>query len=42
MHEAWSINVVTLRGDRIAEVTSFIGPEHFVAFGLPLSRDRTT
>lgn len=36
-HEAWSINVLTLRGDRIAEVTSFIGAEHFVAFGLPVS-----
>ena len=34
-HVGWSINVLTLRGDRIAEVTSFIGPEHFVAFGLP-------
>lgn len=26
---AWSINVLTLRGERIAEVTSFIGPERF-------------
>ncbi|HEX4251197.1 MAG TPA: sigma-70 family RNA polymerase sigma factor [Pseudonocardia sp.] len=34
-HAGWSINVLTLRGDRIAEVTSFIGAEHFVAFGLP-------
>ena len=34
-HRAWSINVLTLRGDRIAEVTSFIGPEHFAPFGLP-------
>ncbi|HUR05428.1 MAG TPA: nuclear transport factor 2 family protein [Nonomuraea sp.] len=28
-HVAWSINVLTLRGERIAEITSFIGPEHF-------------
>jgi RNA polymerase sigma-70 factor (ECF subfamily) len=34
-HDAWSITVLTLRGARIAEVTSFIGPEHFSAFGLP-------
>jgi RNA polymerase sigma-70 factor, ECF subfamily len=34
-HVGWSINVLTLRGDRIAEVTSFIGGEHFAAFGLP-------
>ena len=34
-HLAWSINVLTLRDDRIAEVTSFIGPEHFTLLGLP-------
>jgi len=34
-HTAWAINVLTLRGDRIAEVTSFIGAAHFAAFGLP-------
>lgn len=34
-HTAWSINVLTLRGDRIAAVTSFIGPEHFNLLGLP-------
>ena len=37
-HVAWSVNVLTLRGDRIAEITSFIGPEHFAYFGLPASR----
>ncbi|WP_433245382.1 sigma-70 family RNA polymerase sigma factor [Streptosporangium sp. CA-135522] len=31
----WSVNVLTLRGERIAEVTSFIGPGHFAPFGLP-------
>jgi RNA polymerase sigma-70 factor, ECF subfamily len=36
-HRAWSVNVLTLRGDRIAEVTSFIGAEHFTLLGLPAS-----
>jgi RNA polymerase sigma-70 factor, ECF subfamily len=36
-HQAWSINVLTLRGGHIAEITSFVGPEHFTAFGLPAS-----
>jgi RNA polymerase sigma-70 factor (ECF subfamily) len=36
-HHGWSINVLTLRGERIAEVTSFIGREHFPTFGLPSS-----
>jgi RNA polymerase sigma-70 factor (ECF subfamily) len=34
-HLRWSINVLTLRGERIADVTSFIGPEHFTPFDLP-------
>jgi RNA polymerase sigma-70 factor (ECF subfamily) len=34
-YAAWSIDVLTVRGDRIAAVTSFIGAEHFAAFGLP-------
>jgi RNA polymerase sigma-70 factor (ECF subfamily) len=34
-HAFWSINVLTLRGERIAEVTSFIGAEYPEAFGLP-------
>jgi RNA polymerase sigma-70 factor (ECF subfamily) len=34
-YTAWSIDVLTVRGDRIAAVTSFIGAEHFPAFGLP-------
>ncbi|MCW2939763.1 MAG: polymerase subunit sigma-70, partial [Actinomycetia bacterium] len=33
----WTITVLTLRGERIAELTSFIGPDHFVLFGLPAS-----
>ncbi len=33
----WSINVLTLRGERIAEITTFIGPGHFPSFGLPAS-----
>ena len=32
---AWAINVLTLRGELIREVTSFVGAEHFPAFGLP-------
>lgn len=37
MYASWSINVLTLRGDRIAEITSFVGPGHFPPFGLPAS-----
>ena len=37
VHRPWSINVLTLRSDRIAAVTSFIGAEHFPAFDLPAS-----
>ncbi|MEV1113688.1 sigma-70 family RNA polymerase sigma factor [Actinosynnema sp. NPDC049800] len=36
-YAAWAINVLTLRGDLIREVTSFVGAEHFPAFGLPAS-----
>jgi hypothetical protein len=36
-HVSWSITVLTLRGEQIAEITSFLGPEHFVPFGLPAS-----
>jgi RNA polymerase sigma-70 factor (ECF subfamily) len=32
---AWSITVFTLRGERIAEIISFLGAEHFAPFGLP-------
>ncbi|MGW4334063.1 nuclear transport factor 2 family protein [Rhodococcus koreensis] len=34
-HLRWSITVLTLRGTKIAELTSFIGAEHFESFGLP-------
>ena len=35
-HEAWSLNVLTLREDgRIADIVSFIGPAVFARFGLP-------
>ncbi|MFE9328939.1 hypothetical protein ACIHDR_49400 [Nocardia sp. NPDC052278] len=33
----WAINVLTLRGTRIAEITSFLGCSHVLAFGLPAS-----
>ncbi|HEY0537436.1 MAG TPA: hypothetical protein VGD53_03665 [Actinoallomurus sp.] len=36
-HLSWSITVLTLRGDRIAGISSFLGPEHFAAFVLPAS-----
>ena len=36
-HVAWSITVLTLRGDHIAEITSFLGVDHFPPFGLPSS-----
>jgi RNA polymerase sigma-70 factor, ECF subfamily len=34
-HVGWSINVLTLRGERIAEITSFVGSDHFALLGLP-------
>lgn len=34
-YAAWSINVLTLRGDRIAAITSFLDPGCFAGFGLP-------
>jgi RNA polymerase sigma-70 factor, ECF subfamily len=34
-HLAWAVNVLTLRGDRIAEISSFVGRDHVTAFGLP-------
>jgi RNA polymerase sigma-70 factor (ECF subfamily) len=34
-YEASVIDVLTLRGDRIAEVTGFISPRIFPRFGLP-------
>ncbi|GAA1407093.1 sigma-70 family RNA polymerase sigma factor [Catellatospora coxensis] len=36
-HLPWSVNVLTLRDDRIAEVTAFVGAAHFPLFGLPAS-----
>ena len=36
-HVAWSITVLTLRGDHIAEITSFLDADHFRPFGLPAS-----
>jgi RNA polymerase sigma-70 factor (ECF subfamily) len=36
-HEAFGITVLTLRDDRICEITSFLGAEHFPPFGLPAS-----
>jgi RNA polymerase sigma-70 factor (ECF subfamily) len=34
-HQAWAVNVLTLRDDRIAGITSFLGRGHVMAFGLP-------
>ena len=36
-YAGWAINVLTLRGGQIAEITSFIGPGHFALLGLPAS-----
>ena len=36
-HDAWSITVLTLHGRYIAEITSFLGADHFQPFGLPTS-----
>jgi RNA polymerase sigma-70 factor (ECF subfamily) len=36
-YRAWSLNVLSVRETRIGEVTSFIGGEHFIRFGLPTS-----
>lgn len=38
VHHAWSIDVLTLRGGRVAALTAFIGTEHFEAFGLPVTQ----
>lgn len=38
-HRAWALNVLTLRGGKIAGLTAFIGAEHFELVGLPLSID---
>jgi RNA polymerase sigma-70 factor, ECF subfamily len=34
-HRFWSLTLLGTRDDRIAEITSFLGPEHAEAFGLP-------
>jgi RNA polymerase sigma-70 factor, ECF subfamily len=36
-YACWSINVLTLSDNHIGEITSFLGAEHFAAFGLPAS-----
>ncbi|GGQ24511.1 DNA-directed RNA polymerase sigma-70 factor [Streptosporangium pseudovulgare] len=36
-HAAWSITVLALRDARICRIVSFLGPDHFPAFGLPAS-----
>lgn len=37
-YEGWGICVLTLRDDRIAALTSFVGAEHLARFGLPAVR----
>jgi RNA polymerase sigma-70 factor (ECF subfamily) len=34
-HAAWSINVLTLRDERIADITAFVNADVFLLFGLP-------
>jgi RNA polymerase sigma-70 factor, ECF subfamily len=36
-HLSWSITVLTLRGERIAEITTFVDRDQFALFGLPAS-----
>lgn len=36
----FAVDVLTLRGDRISEITSFVGGEHLAGFGLPATLDR--
>ncbi|MFF5216026.1 sigma-70 family RNA polymerase sigma factor [Micromonospora sp. NPDC000442] len=36
-HHGWSITVLTLRGERVAGITSFVGADHFTRFTLPVS-----
>ena len=36
-YHAWSINVLSLRGDRVHDITSFLDETAFEAFGLPAS-----
>jgi RNA polymerase sigma-70 factor (ECF subfamily) len=36
-HLSWPITVLTLRGQHVAGLTSFIGSDHVVAFGRPAS-----
>ncbi|HEY9290431.1 MAG TPA: sigma-70 family RNA polymerase sigma factor [Microlunatus sp.] len=36
VHSSWSITVLSLRHDKISELTSFIGHDHFRNAGLPL------
>ncbi|MFC9252623.1 sigma-70 family RNA polymerase sigma factor [Amycolatopsis thailandensis] len=38
VHHAWSINVLSLRDDRIREITSFIDPALFARFGLAMTK----
>ncbi|GAA1609383.1 sigma-70 family RNA polymerase sigma factor [Kribbella sancticallisti] len=37
-HVGWSVTVLTVRGAKIAGLTSFIGPEHFTLLGLPATQ----
>ncbi|WBB53031.1 sigma-70 family RNA polymerase sigma factor [Verrucosispora sp. WMMD573] len=36
-HHGWSVTVLTLRGERIAGITSFVGADHLTRFELPVS-----
>ncbi|MFV2100937.1 sigma-70 family RNA polymerase sigma factor [Micromonospora sp. LOL_024] len=36
-HHGWSITVLTLRGEQIAGITSFVGSDYFALFALPSS-----
>jgi RNA polymerase sigma-70 factor (ECF subfamily) len=39
-HYGWSINVLSLRDDRIREITTFIDHDLFATFGLPATKPK--
>lgn len=38
-HEPWAIHLLRVRGDRISDITYFVGVDYFTRFGLPMHPD---